>query len=143
MRVLVLVFIVGCNGGASPSSSTPKPAQPATSPAATPSTTAPQSAISGVYAKACETECADDLAELVTYRDGAGAIAVVTVQGSPARCSHPPLRFLGPDGVERAVIPLKPVVPGSDEAMHFDEIHTRQVGGLTKAETMFCRDVKH
>jgi hypothetical protein len=138
------MYAVGCNGGAPPSSGTPKPTQPpATSPAAIPPTTTPQSAIPGVYAKACETECADDLAELVTYRDAAGTIAVVTVQGSTARCSHPPLRFLGPDGSERAVIPLEPVVPGSDRAKHFDETRTQQVGGLTKAETIFCRDVKH
>ena len=72
----------------------------------------------GVYAKACATRIADDMAQVETYRDARGAIAIVTVQGGPGGCSHPPLRFLGPDGEERAVIPLKPVVPGSDEAKH-------------------------
>ena len=97
----------------------------------------------GIYAKACETECADELAQLVTYRDATGAIAIVTVQGSPQRCSHPPLRFLGPDGHERAAIPMQPVVPGSEEAKRFDEIRAKQLDGLTKAETVYCRDVKH
>jgi hypothetical protein len=144
--VLAIVFVLGCNGNAPPPSSTTNPqhppttAPPRTSP---PSTATPQSAVPGVYSKACETECADDLAQLVTYRDANGAIAIVTVQGSPARCSHPPLRFLGPDGTERAVIPLKPVVPGSEEAKQFDEIRAKQLDGLTKGETAFCRDVKH
>ncbi|TMQ10619.1 MAG: hypothetical protein E6J90_19195 [Deltaproteobacteria bacterium] len=122
--VLAIVFVIGCNGNAPPPSSTTKPQQPpTTAPPRTspPPTVAPQSAVAG-YSKGCETECADDLAELVTYRDAKGAIAIVTVQGSPARCSHPPLRFLGPDGTERVVIPLKPVVPGSAEAKQFDEI---------------------
>jgi hypothetical protein len=145
-EVLVIVFVIGCNGTTPPPSSTGKPQRPPT--AALPSTSppptaAPQSAVPGVYAKACQTECADDLAQLVSYRDPKGAIAIVTVQGSPARCSHPPLRFLGPDGTERAVVPLKPVVPGSEEATQFDEIRAKQLDGLTKGETMFCRDVKH
>ena len=103
----------------------------------------PQSAVPGVYALACATECADELAQLTTYRDATGAIAIVTVQGSPQRCDHPPLRFLGPEGVQRAVIPMQPVVPGSLEAKRFDDISTGQIGNLTKAETAFCRDVKH
>ena len=103
----------------------------------------PQSAVPGVYALACATECADELAQLTTYRDASGAIAIVTVQGSPAQCSHPPLRFLGPDGAERAVIPMQPVVPGSPEAKRFDDIAKAQIGNLEKAEAAYCRDVKH
>jgi hypothetical protein len=108
-----------------------------------PSVTALQSAVPGVYALACEAQCSDELAALTTYRDDAGAIGVVTVQGSPAGCSHPPLRFFGPDGKERAVIPLVPVVPGSPEAKRYEDIRTTQTGALRKAETMRCRDVKH
>ena len=135
MRVGRLIFMIGaCGGGsAAPRSSAPAPQ------AAIP----PQSAVPGVYAKACETECADSLAQLVTYRDAKGAIALVTVQGSPSTCSNPPLRFLRADGTERAVIPLQPVVPGSPEANKFDDIQKTQLAGLTKAETMLCRDVKH
>jgi hypothetical protein len=103
----------------------------------------PHSVVPGVYALACATECADELAQLTTYRDATGTIAIVTVQGSPQRCDHPPLRFLGPDGVQRAEIPMQPVVPGSFEAKRFDDISTGQIGNLTKAETAFCRDVKH
>jgi hypothetical protein len=50
---------------------------------------------------------------------------------------------IGPDGAERAVIPMQPVVPGSEQAKRFDEIRATQLDGLTKAEAMFCRDVKH
>jgi hypothetical protein len=121
---------------------------PALAPAVTPSATAttsqtPQSATPGVFARACETECADDLAWLTVYRDAQGALGLVTVLGSPSSCSAPPLRFLGPDGVERAVIPLVPVVPGSPEDRHFDEIRKTQTANLQKAETMLCRSVKH
>ena len=119
----------------------PLPAGPPSASAA--SSVLPQVATPGVFARACETDCADDLAELTVYRNAAGAIGVVTVMGNPSRCSHPPLRFLDPDGVERAVIPLVPVVPGSPQAQHFDDIRTTQTAGLHKAETMFCRDVKH
>ena len=97
----------------------------------------------GVFARACEADCSDSLARLTVYRDAAGAIGVVTVQGSPSGCSHPPLRFFGPDGVERDAIPFVPVVPGSPEAKHFQEIHDRETANLKPAETMFCRDVKH
>ena len=143
-RALVSLLVLGCSGSAPPPASRTKPAESTGTPTtSSPPVTAPQSAIAGVYAKACETECADELAELVTYRDANGAIAVVTVQGSPARCSHPPLQFLGPDGTVRAAIPMQPVVPGSADAKHFDEIRTSQLAGLTKAGTMFCRDVKH
>ena len=38
---------------------------------------------------------------------------------------------------------MQPVVPGSEQAKRFDEIRAKQLDGLTKAETMFCRDVKH
>jgi hypothetical protein len=100
-------------------------------------------AVRGVYAIACEKPCANDLAELTTYRDVAGAIAIVTVQGGPGRCDHPPLFFLGPDGAERATIPFEPVVPGSPRAKELDAIRDAQIGKLTKAETMLCRDVKH
>jgi hypothetical protein len=138
-RGLVIMFLlVACNGGSAPSAKPPAaPAPPVqgSDPA--------HVAIPGIYAKACETQCADDFAEVVTYRDAADAIAIVTVQGSPQQCSHPPLRFLGPDGAERAVIPLQPVVPGSSEAKHFQDLRDQQLAGLTKAETMFCRDVKH
>jgi hypothetical protein len=34
-------------------------------------------------------------------------------------------------------------LPGSERAKHFDAIRTQQLDGLTKAETMQCRDVKH
>ena len=141
MKLLALVVaLAACGGGtAAPTSSSSAAQPPSTVPAAMP----PQSAMPGVYAKACETECADDMAQLVTYRDASGALAIVTVQGSPARCSHPPLRFLGPDGTERAAIPMQPVVLGSPEAAHFDAIRQSQIGGLTRAETMRCRDVKH
>lgn len=97
----------------------------------------------GVFAAACSAECSDDLADLTVYRDAAGAIGVVTVQGSPSRCTHPPLRFFGPDGQERATIPLVPVTPGSPEAKRFEDIRQTQLGRLTKAESMLCRDVKH
>jgi hypothetical protein len=134
-RFLVAAALAACWSGSTPTSSSPPPPPPSSP---------PKSAVPGVYAKACATECADDMAELVTYRDGRGAIAIVTVQGSPARCSHPPLRFLGPDGVERAVIPLEPVVPGSDKAKRYQAIHDEQVGGLKPdAETLNCSDVKH
>lgn len=134
MRVVVAISILvaGCNRGAPPAAATiPPPSR------------MPYSAIPGVYAKACVTECADELAQLVTYRDAKGGIAIVSVQGSPARCSDPPLRFLGPDGVERAAIPMQPVVSGSDDAKRFDQIRAHQLDGLTKSETMYCRDVKH
>jgi len=101
MRVAFAIsfVLVACDGGAPPpSSTTTAPQPPPTSP---PPASIPQFAMPGIYAKACETECADELAQLVTYRDATGAIAIVTVQGSPQRCSHPPLRFLGPDGHER------------------------------------------
>lgn len=140
MRTLVLAFVLGCSATSAPLPSPPPSPPPPSPPAAMP----PQSAIPGAYAMACETECADDMAELVTYRDANGAIAMITVQGSPARCDHPPLRFIGPDGAERAAIPMQPVVPGSPEAKHFDDIRAQQVGGLAKdARTLHCRDVKH
>jgi hypothetical protein len=96
----------------------------------------------GIFALACETECADELADLTAWRDDAGAIAMVTVQGTPAGCSHPPLRFLAPDGGERA-IPLVPVTPGSPEAQRFAAIRATQTEGLHAGETMKCRQVKH
>ena len=102
-----------------------------------------QRAIPGVYALACETECADEMATLITYRDDAGAIGLVTVAGSPAGCSAPPLRFFGPDGKERAAIPFQPVVPGSPEERRFNDIRRTQTANLHKAETSHCRDVKH
>ncbi len=97
----------------------------------------------GVFALACEAPCSDELAQLTTYRDAHDQIGVVSVQGSPAGCSHPPLRYFGPDGKERATIPLVPVVPGSAEAKHYAEIADEQTKGLHAAEKMFCRDVKH
>lgn len=96
-----------------------------------------------MFAKACEAECSDDLAQLVVYRDAHDQIGVVSVQGSPVRCSHPPLRYFGPDGIERATIPLVPVVPGSDEAKHYADIAAAQTKDLHAAEKMLCRDVKH
>ena len=143
-RLLALaIAFAACNGSAAPPTTTVPPS--ATTPTAPmkPPAQAPQAAVPGVYALACATQCADELAQLTTYRDATGAIAIVTVQGSPQGCSHPPLRFLGPDGVQRAVIPMKPVVPGSPEAKGFNDIATGQIGNLTKAETMYCRDVKH
>jgi hypothetical protein len=142
------VVLAACAGGAPPA----QPAAPTAAPAA-PTAGAPRSALAdaevlhsaepGVYATACETECADELAELVTYRDAAGRIAIVTVMGTPQRCTNPPLLFFGPDGTQRAAIPMKPVVRGSEEAKQFDAIRERRLHGLTKAETMYCREVKH
>jgi hypothetical protein len=139
---LVAVLLAACTG-------TPPPAHVVTGAAGSSTVVAEQAdpqvppppPLPAVFRAACATECADDLAEVVTYRDAAGDLAIVTVQGSPERCSHPPLRFLGPDGAERAVIPMQPVVPGSDEARRFDAIRTQQIGALTKAETLFCQDV--
>jgi hypothetical protein len=153
LLALAAVVLVACSHAPVPApptgSSTPPPASSALRPAPPPH--APDTrpiaplavATPGIYAKACATECADEAAQLVTYRDASGAIAIVTVMGTPARCSEPPLRFLGPDGSERATIPLEPVVPGSERAKHFDAIRAQQLDGLTKAETMQCRDVKH
>lgn len=121
-------------------------APPSTTPTAEPSASSalpPQSAVPGVFALACEAECSDENAKLTVYRNDAGAIGVVTVQGSPAGCSHPPLRFFGPDGAERAAIPFVPVAPGSPEAERYRGIWVTQTASLREAETMFCREVKH
>ncbi len=133
MRVLIVSLVIACSsGGSAPPPSSPPPAKEPE-----------QSAIPGVFALACEAQCSDELAQLVVYRDAQNQIGVVSVQGSPAGCSHPPLRYFGPDGKERATIPLVPVVPGSDEAKHYQAIADDQTKGLHVAEKLFCRDVKH
>ena len=115
-------------------------AQPAqASDAATPA----RSAEPGLYARVCEAECSDELATVTTYRTASDDIGVVTVLGSPSACSHPPLRFFGADGAEKAVIPQVSVTPGSATEKRFDAIRRSQIGSLRKAETFLCRNVKH
>jgi len=147
MRRAAICLVLSCTPSAptttAPTTATSTPSTsptPPTTPSAAPPTS--QADASAVLARACATQCADDLASLTVYRDDAGAVGVVTVQGSPMRCSHPPLRFIGPDGAERAVIPLVPVAPGSPQAARFDAIREEQTGKLHKAETLVCRDVK-
>jgi hypothetical protein len=140
-----IALAAGCSRTSSPSSagSSAPPATASAAPPATASATPLQSAVAGVFAIACEAECSDERSELTVYRDAAGAIGVVTVQGSPGVCSHPPLRFFGADGVERATIPLVPVTPGSPAAKRFADLRAKQLANLTKAETMQCKQVKH
>jgi hypothetical protein len=96
--------------------------------------------VPAVFSVACSATCADALAHLTVYRDDAGSIGLVTVQGSPQACSDAPVLFFGPDGSPREGLPFG-VVSGTAEAERAHTFFEAQTRGLHKAETPLCRDV--
>jgi len=107
----------------------------------TPGAAPPPAGVALPIARACAAQCSDIYAQVTVYRDDAGAIGVVSVQGSPSNCSNPPLLFFGPDGGERDGITLMPVTPGSPEAKHWTDVRATATAGFHPAERMLCRDV--
>jgi hypothetical protein len=155
MRILSLslLLLVGCCVGKTSEKSSGSHGIPSAAVRAEPTSTAspafppppdasaPSPVRADAYQNACRAECSDELAEVTTYRKDNGDVGVITVQGTPAACSHAPLRFFGPDGAERATIPFVAVAPGASSARRFDEIRTRELNGLHRAESRRCRDI--
>ena len=82
--------------------------------------------------------CGGDRPVIEVYRDSAGQVRkLYRLYGS---CSHSPGLYFDPDGTQSAVVPEKPVVPGSTEAHEFEAQHQRQIGGLTKTDWIRCSD---
>jgi hypothetical protein len=89
--------------------------------------------------KICATAtCAGPMARVTVFRDKTGAVRSLELDGDIRRCSHPPTLFFDASGNQVDAIPMKPVVPGSDEAKHFAAIRERHTRGLDGRETCFC-----
>lgn len=92
-----------------------------------------------VLASVCgASPCGGDEAVVSVYRDASGAVGhLVRNYGS---CADSPSIHFAPDGTQRDLIPLEPVVPGSPEA---EAIRTRVEAwtvGLTLTDEVRCRD---
>jgi hypothetical protein len=134
--ILVAALIVaigssGCRRDGSPATSAPGDEASGPAGAAVPAE---------VLRTVCAADCAGPFAQVFVYRDGAGAIGRYELQGDLDACSSPPTFFFDPAGRQTGAIPLVPVVPGSAEAEGYSAIRTEQTAGLSKAETIFCRD---
>ncbi len=73
------------------------------------------------------------------YRDASGRVGrLYRIYG---RCSHSPGVYFSPDGRESAVIPERPIAPGSADALAVKAQHDTQTAGLKLAEELRCADV--
>jgi hypothetical protein len=87
--------------------------------------------------RVCKAEpCGGGRSSIDLYRDGNGTLKKLYRLYGP--CSHNPGIYFDPDGTQTEIIPEQPIEPGSDEAKAFQAKHDKQVGGLTKAETVRC-----
>ncbi|MCC6998083.1 MAG: hypothetical protein IT370_25945 [Deltaproteobacteria bacterium] len=123
---------------ASPSPTASRPPEPPSPPPSAPprGETAP-----GVYLAICRGQFGGDFASVQVYRSPAGDVQVLELRPDITKVSHPPTIFYDRDGAEVGVIPERPVVPGSAEALELAAIRTRAVGDATLAETVSCHSL--
>jgi cytochrome c peroxidase len=86
----------------------------------------------------CNATCGGAFAFVTPYRDAAGRLVRLELRGDIRRCSHPPTLFFDAAGDQTAVIPNRPVVPGSDEALGLVAVREAQTGGLFAGPTISC-----
>lgn len=85
-----------------------------------------------------EGPCAGPHAVLTVWRDAAGAVGRIVLQGDPGSCADAPTSYFDATGQKTEQIGLQPVVPGSPEAQGFADRQHRQLEGLTEAEHLSC-----
>jgi len=82
--------------------------------------------------------CGGEISSIDVYRDAGGSVKkLYRLHG---RCFHSPGIYFDPDGTQTEIIPEKPIVPGSPEANAIQAKHDNQIGGLTKTDSIRCRD---
>jgi hypothetical protein len=72
------------------------------------------------------------------WRDAAGSIVALSLDGSPDLCSSPPSIYYDPEGNETGGIEMVPVTPGSEEAEAFAARRRELSRGGTAAERVIC-----
>ncbi|MFH2009179.1 MAG: hypothetical protein ABI333_21500 [bacterium] len=92
----------------------------------------------GVRKRICASVCSGRIATIRVWRDTKGRIGALKYDGDPGTCSHPPAIYFSPTGVERLVIPMKPVSVGSAEYRKVLALHDRETRGLRRAEELRC-----
>lgn len=94
---------------------------------------------SAVLRAVCSHEpCGGDSSLVQVYRDSGGRIGrLYRIYGG---CSHSPGIYFSPDGRETALIPERPIVPGSADALAIQKQHDAQTAGLTHTESLRCAD---
>ena len=83
--------------------------------------------------------CGGDRPVVRVYRDPGGKVGrLYRIYGT---CIHSPGIYFSPDGKETALIPERPIAPGSADAIAIQKQHDAQTAGLRAAEEVRCADV--
>lgn len=136
-RALLGAVLLACSPG-SPEAKAPAEAKGPVEAKAPEKGPADGKAPAEVLAKICaRATCAGPFGRVEVLRKE-GVIVGYLHFGDIRRCSHPPAMYFDAAGEEVGAIPEKPVVPGSDEARHFEAERVRLSRGGTAAESLRC-----
>ena len=81
-----------------------------------------------------EAECVGDLSALEVWRDAAGAVQRLYLNGDATVCSHPPSAYFAADGTYLDPVAMEPIDP--ENATFYEDLHGRHRKDLTKAEVI-------
>ena len=146
IRSIVVLFLVtlpaaGCKRSSPPDSNGPESTGVADDAAAStggPVATGSTDVSAETLAAVCTGPCAGPFAVIRVWRDAAGALGRIVMQGDIQACSDPPMVYFDANGAITEQIGLEPVVPGSPEEQAFTERRVRQLEGLAEAESLSC-----